>query len=176
MMPLEQRTTEFNAVETRATDERNFEFAFARRRRRKGLMLQVPAGLVVSSDQETRRKLAQVLRQCSLIPVLATSVADSGMALVRNEISIVVCDDRLDDGKYEDILKLVARSEANVPVIVVSQTGDWPEYLAAMCGGAFDFLAYPPVADDFQRTIQDALLGRQRHLEENGAETRAPTQ
>jgi hypothetical protein len=60
-------------------------------------------------------------------------LSDSGTALVRNEISIVVCNDRLDDGKYEDILNLVVRSEAKVPVIVVSQTGDWPEYLAAMC-------------------------------------------
>jgi hypothetical protein len=46
----------------------------------------------------------------------------------------VVCDDHLDDGKYEDIVKLVGRSEKRVPVIVVSRTGDWPEYLTSMCG------------------------------------------
>jgi hypothetical protein len=51
-------------------------------------MLQVPTGLVVSSDQEARRQLAQVLRQCALVPVLAASVVDSGTALVRNEISV----------------------------------------------------------------------------------------
>jgi DNA-binding NtrC family response regulator len=94
-------------------------------------------------------------------------VADSGIALARNEISIVVCNDRLDDGKYEDIVKLVVRSETKAPVIVVSQTGDWPEYLTAMCGGAFDFLAYPPVAADLQQSIQNALRVRQRHLEES---------
>ena len=138
-------------------------------------MLQVPTGLVVSSDQEDRRQLVQVLRQCALVPVLAASVVDSGTALVRNEISVVVCNDRLDDGKYEDLLNLVVRSDAKVPVIVVSQTGDWTEYLAAMCGGAFDFLAYPPVAEDLQRTIQNALLGRQRHLEENEEEKWALT-
>jgi DNA-binding NtrC family response regulator len=102
-------------------------------------------------------------------------VVDNGTALVRNEISVVVCNDRLDDGKYEDLLNLVVRSDAKVPVIVVSQTGDWTEYLAAMCGGAFDFLAYPPVAEDLQRTIQNALLGRQRHLEENEEEKWALT-
>ena len=170
-MRTHQRIVRYDAVETTATDGRNFEFALAQPRRRKGLMLQVPTGLVVSSDQEARRQLAQVLRQCALVPVLAASVVDCGTALVRNEISVVVCNDRLDDGKYEDLLNLVVRSEAKVPVIVVSQTGDWPEYLAAMCAGAFDFLAYPPVAEDLQRTIQDALLGRQRHLEENGVET-----
>jgi len=158
-MQPEQRTALYEAVETRVADERNFEFALAQPRRRKGLMLQIPAGLVVSSDQEVRRQLAQVLRQCALVPVLTASVADSRTAQLRNQISIVVCDDRLDDGTYEDIVELVVRSEAKVPVIVLSQTGDWPEYLAAMCGGAFDFLAYPPVAEDLQRIIQDALRG-----------------
>jgi DNA-binding NtrC family response regulator len=98
-------------------------------------MLQVPIGLVVSSDQVIRRKLAQVLRQCAVAPVVASTVAASGTALAWKEISIVVCNDRLDDGKYEDIVKLVVRSEKRVPVIVVSRTGDWPEYLTAMCGG-----------------------------------------
>jgi DNA-binding NtrC family response regulator len=169
-MRTHQRTARYDAVETKSADGRNFEFAFAQRQGRKGLMLQLPIGLVVSSDQVVRRKLAQVLRQCSVAPVVASTVAASGTALAWKEISIVVCDDHLDDGKYEDIVKLVGRSEKRVPVIVVSRTGDWPEYLTAMCGGTFDFVAYPPVAGDLQQTIQNALLGRQRHLEENGEE------
>jgi DNA-binding NtrC family response regulator len=166
-MQTEQRTALYDAVETKAADRRNFEFAFAQRQRSQVLMLQVPIGLVVSSDQILRRQLAQVLRQCAVAPVVASTLADSGIALARNEISIVVCNDRLDDGKYEDIVKLVVRSETKAPVIVVSQTGDWPEYLTAMCGGAFDFLAYPPVAADLQQSIQNALRVRQRHLEES---------
>jgi CheY-like chemotaxis protein len=62
------------------------------------------------------------------------------MVLAGQEIFVVVCNDRLDDGKYEDIVKLVVRCETKVPVIVVSRTGDWAEYLMAMCGGAFDYL------------------------------------
>jgi DNA-binding NtrC family response regulator len=158
-MRTHQRTVRYEAVETKSADGRNFEFAFAQRQRRQGLMLQVPIGLVVSSDQVVRRKLAQVLRQCAVAPVVASTVAASGTALAWKEISIVVCNDRLDDGKYEDIVKLVVRFEKRVPVIVVSRTGDWPEYLTAMCGGVFDFLAYPPVAGDLQQTIQNALLG-----------------
>ena len=176
MMQLDQTTVPRDPVGTRNADGGKFEFAFAQRQRRKGLMLQLPCGLVVSSDDEVRRKLAQVLRQCALAPVLASTVAESGMALAGNEIFIVVCNDRLDDGKYEDIVKLVVRSEIQVPVIVVSRTGDWPEYLTAMCGGAFDYLAYPPIPGDLQQTIQNALLGRQRHLQENGEETWASNQ
>ena len=170
MIQIEQRTAPYHAVEAKALDPRNFEFAFASRPRKKRVVLQVPSGLVVSSENEIRRKLADVLLRCALTPVLASTVAESGMALVAHEMLIVVCNDRLDDGKYEDIVKLVSRSETQVPVILVSRTGDWPEYLAAMGGGAFDYLAYPPVPGDLQQTIQNALLGRQRHFEENGKE------
>jgi len=139
-------------------------------------MLQLPSGLVVSSDDEVRRKLAQILRQCALAPVLASTVAESGMVLAVHELSIVVCNDRLDDGRYEDIVRLVIRSETKVPVIVVSRTGGWPEYLTAMGGGAFDFLTYPPIPGDLQRTIQNAMQGRPQILEENGEQTWASTQ
>ena len=157
--------------ETRRTDGKRYEIAVALRQRKKRVMLQVPSGLVVSSDDDVRRKLAHVLRQCALAPVLAFTVAESGVALAGHDILIVICNDRLDDGKYEDIVRLVVRSEIQVPVIVVSRTGDWTEYLAAMCGGAFDYLAYPPIPGDLQQTIQNALLGRQRHLQENGEAT-----
>jgi DNA-binding NtrC family response regulator len=139
-------------------------------------MLQLPNGLVVSSDDNVRRKLAETLGQCGLAPVFASTVAESGMALAGHEIFIVLCSDRLDEGEYEDIVKLVVRSETKVPVIVVSRTGGWPEYLTAINGGAFDYLAYPPIPGDLQQTIRNALLGRQMHLEENGKETWAPNQ
>jgi hypothetical protein len=75
-MLAEQRTLLYDAVETKAADGRNFDFAFAQRQRRKGLMLQVPIGLVVSSDQVVRRQLARYgnagLPQ-SLLPVWPTA-------------------------------------------------------------------------------------------------------
>jgi DNA-binding NtrC family response regulator len=174
MMQLDPNNVRYDGGEARRTDGKRYETAFALRQRKKMVMLQAPSGLVVSSDDEVRRKLAQVLRQCALAPVLASTVAESAMVLAGHEISVVVCNDRMDDGKYEDIVKLVVRSETKVPVIVVSRTGDWPEYLTAMCGGAFDYLVYPPIPGDLQETIRNALLGRQRHV--NGEETWASNQ
>ena len=170
MIQLDPNNVWHDDREAMRTDGKTYEIAVALRQRKKRVMLQVPSGLVVSSDDDVRPRLARVLRQCALAPVLAYTVAESQVALAGNEIDIVVCNDRLDDGKYKDIVELVVRSEAKVPVIVVSQTGDWPEYLTAMCGGAFDYLAYPPIAGDLQQTIRNALLGR-RHLEENEEKT-----
>jgi hypothetical protein len=56
-MRTHQRTARYDAVETKSADGRNFEFALAPCQGRKGLMLQLPIGLVVSSDQVVRRKL-----------------------------------------------------------------------------------------------------------------------
>src|SRR4029077_21036437 len=118
----------YDAGEASRTGEKTYEIAFALRQRKKRVMWQVPGGLVVRSDDDGRRKRAWVLRQCALAPVLVSTVAESRLALAGNEIVIVVCNDRLDDGKHEDIVKLVVRCERKVP-----------EYLPAVCGGVFDY-------------------------------------
>jgi DNA-binding NtrC family response regulator len=174
MMQLDPSNVPYVGVEARRTDGKRHEMAFALRRRKRMAMLQLPGGLVVSSDDEVRLKLAETLGQCGLAPVLASTVAESGMALAGHEIFIVVCDDRLDDGKYEDVVRLVVRSQTKVPIIVVSRTGGWPEYFAAMCGGAFDYLAYPPIPGDLQETIRNALLEQQWYV--GGEETWASNQ
>src|SRR4029077_11538997 len=166
MIQLDQTAAPHDPVETWDADGEKSECAFAQLERR-GLMLQLPTGLVVSSDNEVRRKLAEILRQCGLAPVFASTVAESGTALAGHEVFIVLCNDCPDDGKYQDIVKLVGHSDPRVPVIVVSRTGDWPEYLTAICRGVFDYLAYPPIPGDLQQTIRNALLGHkwQRHFE-----------
>jgi hypothetical protein len=57
MMQLDQTTVPRDPLGTRNASGGKLEFAFAQRQRRKGLMLQLPSGLVVSSDDEVRRKL-----------------------------------------------------------------------------------------------------------------------
>jgi DNA-binding NtrC family response regulator len=167
VIQLDQNNVRYDDGEATRTDGKRYEMAVALRRGKKRVV-QVPGGLMVSSDDDVRRNLARVLRQCALAPVLASTVAESQVALAGDEI--------LDDGKSEDIVKLAVRSETKAPVIVVSQRGDWPEYLTAMCAGAFDYLAYPPIPGDLLQTIQNALLGRQRHLQENGEATWASNQ
>ena len=124
-------------------------------------MLSLPNGLVVSSDEEVRRKLAEISGHGGLAPVLASTVAESRTALVRHRICIILCDEFVVDGDYRAVVEVVEHADTNVPVIVVSRTGDWPEYLAAIRGGVFDYLAYPPFPGELQRVIQNAFLQRE---------------
>jgi DNA-binding NtrC family response regulator len=135
--------------------------------RRKGATSNPPYGLVVSSDDEIRRQLAESLGECGLASMFSSTVEESRIAVAERQVFVVVCNEWLPDGSYLDIVKLTARSCTRIPLIVISRIGDWPEYLRAICAGAFDYVAYPPIRGEFRRVIRNALLGGepQRHLE-----------
>jgi hypothetical protein len=89
-----ETTVLFDRATRKANDEK-FEFAYALRQFNKEVILKLPHGLVVSSDEEVRRKLGEILRQCGLAPVFASTVTESGMALAGHKVFIVLCDDCL---------------------------------------------------------------------------------
>ncbi len=156
MIQHDQTTVPFDPATPKA-NSRKFEFALPLRQRETGVRSKRPYGLVVSSDDEVRRELTEILVQCGLVPVLASTVNESGMALAGHEVFLVLCNDCLADGAYGDIVKMVDQSDVKVPVIVVSQTGDWPEYFIAIRAGVFDYLPYPPIPGELQRIIQNAF-------------------
>ena len=116
--------------------------------------------LAVSSDERVQQNLAEAITGCGLIVFRAFTVGESRRILSRQEISLVVCDDRLIDGTYEDLLQAKKLSPTKPPVIVLSLLGDWPEYLKAINVGAFDFLAYPPIRGELPRVVRHALESR----------------
>jgi len=141
----------------------DFELAFARPRG-KYARSEPPNGLVVSSDDEVSRRLAESLGQCGVAPLFAGTVAESRIVVAGHEVLVVLCNERLADGTYEDVLNL-HRSHTMIPLVVVSRTGDWPEYLRAVDRGAFDYVAYPPVSGDLERAIRSALVWNRQNRE-----------
>jgi DNA-binding NtrC family response regulator len=157
MLQFERTTVPYGPAENQGGNRGTFEFAFSLRRREKGVMLKIPNGLVVSSDEEVRRSLADILVRCGLAPLFSSTVAGSGIVLSRRKVFVVLSHNFLIDGGYEDIVKAVRLSDTNVPVIVVSRTGDWPEYLTAIHTGVFDYLAYPPIRGELEGIIKNAV-------------------
>ena len=123
-------------------------------------MLNRLPGMIVSSEDRVRRRLAEILGQCGLTPIIASTVAESHMAMDRHKFSMVLCDECLADGDYRAVVEIVKHTETNPPVIVLSRNGDWPEYLAATRAGAYDYLPYPPVPTELSRVIRNAFLDR----------------
>ena len=160
MIQSQVATLAYQPPEIRDGMDRSFEFTFPWRARLRSEKLNVPNGLVASSDKEVLQKLAEIMRQCGLATFLAFTVGESRRIVDRDGVCLVLCDDRLTDGNYEDILSVTEGSQAKPPVIVVSRTGDWPDYLKATTAGAFDYLAYPPILGELPRAIRNALASR----------------
>jgi DNA-binding NtrC family response regulator len=148
------------STKTSQRESRKNEVMLPDRARQVPVMLNRFPGMVVSSEDRVRRRLAEILGQCGLTPIIACTVAESHMALARHKFSVVLCDECLVDGGYQEVVEIVKQADTNSPVIVLSRAGDWPEYLAATRAGAYDYLPYPPVPRELSRVIRNAFLDR----------------
>ena len=160
MIPFNDTSMVHHAAKISQRESTKNEVTRPDRARQVPAMLSLLPGMVVSSEDRVRRKLAEILGQCGLTPILASTVAESQTALARRKFCMVLCDDCLADGDYQRIVEIVNHADTKPPVIVLSRTGDWPEYLAAIRAGAYDYLAYPPVPTELHRVIRNAFLDR----------------
>ncbi len=160
MIHFDETRAAYDIVENQESGSRTFDVSCAGLAPQEMLTLPLPKCLVVSSDAGILRELAELLRRCDLEPVLVSTLEESRMPLTGPEVCIVLCDECVVDGNYPAILETVEHVERKIPVIVISRTGEWPEYLAAIRCGAFDYMAYPPIAGEFQRVIGNAFRER----------------
>jgi len=127
---------------------------------RSGELVNIPIGLVVSSNYEICGLLADELLLNGIAPVIATGIQESRDRVTANHITIVICEEVLPDGKYSEILRLTQRTINSPPVIVVSKASGWEEYFTAVEMGAYDFFAFPPIPGEFQRVIRNCFMKR----------------
>jgi len=117
----------------------------------------VPSGLVVTPDYNMRGNIGEALLLCGMAPVFSASIADAAFHLATSSISFIVCQHRLPDGSYDELLSISRASATPPPLVVISTTGDWPDYFEAIDRGAYDFLAYPLIPGELQRIVSAYL-------------------
>ena len=120
----------------------------------------IPHGLVVCREQSIRSALSEALLHCGVAPAFATTVKEAVLDIAKRDRSFIVCQDALRDGSYADLLRIRDAFGSSLPLIVVSRTGDWPDYFRAIDRGAYDFLAYPLIPGELQRIIRHLLDDR----------------
>ena len=121
----------------------------------------LPHCLVLSSDEGIRQQLLEFLRSSGLAPVFVSTVEEARMALLSFEVCIAVCDESAIDGNVQALVELVGDIDSRIPVIVISRTGEWPEYFAAIRAGAFDYVGFPSIHGEFHRILRNALQERE---------------
>ena len=122
-------------------------------------MIAIDEILVASMDLEERRKFAHVLEAEGWDVTCAARVNDCRETLANRHVRMILCDFRLSDGTYRDVMQLVRSLEPKVPVVVMSRLADWDEYLDVLRHSAFDLIASPCEPTDLllavSRTLRD---------------------
>jgi DNA-binding NtrC family response regulator len=113
--------------------------------------------LVISPSQENRSALQNALMASGLAPILCSSLSEGRQFLEDDDIRIVIFDNCLRDKGLRSIVEEMGKRPKPIPVIAVSRTGEWDEYMAALRVGAFDYIALPPQRDEVDRVLSLAL-------------------
>ena len=88
--------------------------------------------LIVSSRLEHKRALLQILDGLPLNVFAAGSVEQAEEALERHDISVIVCDERISDGTYHDVLALTADRKPKIEFILMMFMGGTQEFREAL--------------------------------------------
>jgi DNA-binding NtrC family response regulator len=99
--------------------------------------------LVASPEIESRRALTSIVNTEGWETVCASGVSECREVIATRNITVVLCDRRLTDGSYRDLLAALGCAKDKVRVIVVSRLADWGEYLEVLHHGGFDLIASP---------------------------------
>jgi DNA-binding NtrC family response regulator len=113
--------------------------------------------LLLCADPETRSEMAEWIKKSGANPLMPVGVKETRTVLAHNSVSVVFCEDQLVSKEFRGILSHKPSGISKVPLIVISRTGGWAEYLEALRFGAFEFIALPAEFNDVQAIVRRAL-------------------
>jgi DNA-binding NtrC family response regulator len=119
--------------------------------------------LLVCPLHPARQQLIEVIHRTGTAHMIASTVREATLALQRGTYDVIVTGRTLEDGSADDLLKVARQAQRDAPVVVVSRTADWTEYLEAINRGAFDLLAADSPASESARIISNALRATRGH-------------
>lgn len=113
--------------------------------------------LVVDDEQLIRWTLIESLRAWGYVPVEASTVVEALEAFDAEQPAAVLLDINLPDGSGLDVLRDVRRRQPEAVVIMITANVLVDDTIAALRGGAYDFIGKPISLDELQITIRNGL-------------------
>lgn len=117
--------------------------------------------LIVSSRLENKRTILRFLEELPLNIYTVGNVEEAEETLDEREIDVVVCDERVSDGTYHDVLALTLDRKPQIHFIVLLCTGGQEEYGEAIRLGATDVVRPPLHPTDIELALIHALRQKQ---------------
>jgi two-component system, NtrC family, response regulator AtoC len=121
--------------------------------------------LVVDDDEAIRWTLREALQSWSFESTEATSVAEA-LAKFNAELpAAVLLDIDLPDGSGLDVLREIKRENPDLIVIMITGNVHIDNTIAALRGGAYDFIGKPINLEELRVTIRNGIEARQLRKE-----------
>jgi len=118
---------------------------------------------VVDDEKMIRWSLGEALRGWGFEPVEAETVSAALAAFESESPSAVLLDINLPDGSGLDVLRKIRQSQQDAVVIMITANVLVDETIAALRGGAYDFIGKPINLEELQVAIRNAIeAGRLR--------------
>ena len=117
--------------------------------------------LIVSSRLENKRTLLRFLGGLPLNLYAVGNVEEAEETLDEREIDVVVCDERVSDGTYHDVLALTLDRKPQIQFILLLSAGGQEEYSEAIRLGVTDVVRPPLHPTDIELALIHALRQKQ---------------
>ncbi|MEK6301885.1 MAG: sigma-54 dependent transcriptional regulator [Acidobacteriota bacterium] len=116
--------------------------------------------LIVDDEEMTRWTLTEALRAWGYTSVDAGSVAGGLAAFNSEHPDAVLLDVNLPDGSGLDMLSEIKRHQPDAVVIIMTGNVTVADTIAALRGGAYDFVSKPINLEELQVTIRNGIEAR----------------
>jgi two-component system, NtrC family, response regulator AtoC len=116
--------------------------------------------LIVDDERFIRMTLAAALGSWNYVSIEAASVADAKKIFNEEEPGVVLLDIDLPDGTGIEILNYVKELKPETVAIMITANVDVENTVAALRGGAHDFIGKPVRLEELQVTIRNAMETR----------------
>lgn len=113
--------------------------------------------LIVDDESFIRRALTEALRSWDYDTCEAGSVADALSVFAEEEPDVALLDIDLPDGSGLDILTAIKEQKPETIVVMITGNVDVANTVAALRGGAHDFIAKPVKLEEIRVTLRNAV-------------------
>ena len=129
--------------------------------------LKKPKVLVVDDEKMIRWSLGEALRGWGFEPVEAQTAAAAVAAFEADPPAAILLDINLPDGSGLDVLRKMRHREPEAIVIMITANVLVDETIAALRGGAYDFIGKPINLEELQVTIRNGIEASRLRREVN---------
>jgi two-component system, NtrC family, response regulator AtoC len=119
----------------------------------------------VDDEQAIRWSFAEALRSWGYVSFEAATIAAALATLDAEQPAVVLLDIDLPDGSGLDALREIKARQAEAVVIMVTGNVDIENTIAALRGGAYDFIAKPVNLEELRVTIRNSIEAHQLRRE-----------